>query len=944
MTPSATTRRPRPTRRLLERDGERSAIGDVLTSAAEGVGGSISIEGPAGIGKTRLIDEARGLRVLAATGGELEREFSYGLVRQLLERELHALPAARRRRVLARAAAPAAHLFGLATSPTRAPSGPEAAFARVHALYWVVVNLTARTPLALVVDDLHWSDAASMRVLGYLARRIDELPVALVTARRPSGNVQDRTVESIRAEGTIVLAPRPLSRQGVERLVSAAVEGPTEALLIACFEATGGNPYLCESVVSVLGEVSSGDDDPADLVERVVQVRGEAVARRLGGLTRDAAALARATAVLGSRADLRHAAGLARLDLDAATAAASSLAAAGVLLPGLPLEFDHALVREATRAIMSGAELALLHGRAARLLARDGAPVERVAPHLLLSEPGSRPWVVETLSAAATNAAGAGDARAASVYLRRALREPPEADRRRDILRRLGIAELEAGEPEAAAEHLEQAWRQETEAVLRAALGRDLGAALAAPGRYGAAVAVLEASIDGLPAGRESVGLELIADLHQAAMMSPDLYEVAVARVASVEQDVPGDTVGERALLATLATEGCLAGESAERVRVLAGRAFAGGLLHDQGLHSPLWGNAAFPLLFADGFAEIRPVVEEAIGAARDRGSLVGTVRAHAVRAMLAMRTGAISAAAADARTAVDLSAEHGLAIGAIAVGTLVEALVERGEHEPADHLLSELGRTGPLAPGFLENWVLHGRGVLRLAQGRLEDAVSDLEELGRRGDAWRPWNPGIFGYRSTLALAYFRLGREQDAREMAAEGVERARRWAAPRAVGIALRTCGLVTGGPAGIEQIAESVGVLTDSGARLEHARSLVDLGAATRRAGRRTEARESLFAGMELAVRCGAPPLADRAREELVATGARPRRAHRTGAEALTPSEVRVARLAAEGLTNREIAQTLFVTLRTVQVHLTGSYRKLGITSRTQLPGALGGRDG
>ena len=157
-----------------------------------------------------------------------------------------------------------------------------------------------------------------------------------------------------------------------------------------------------------------------------------------------------------------------------------------------------------------------------------------------------------------------------------------------------------------------------------------------------------------------------------------------------------------------------------------------------------------------------------------------------------------------------------------------------------------------------------------------------------------------------------------------------------APRALGVALRVAGSARGGDAGLRLLGESVAALRGSPALLERAHSLAELGAALRRSGGRAAAREPLAEALDLAARCGARPLAARAREELKATGARPRRAWRTGVEALTPSELRVARLAAEGRSNREIAHELYVTLKTIEGHLARAYAKLGIEGRGQLP--------
>jgi DNA-binding CsgD family transcriptional regulator len=183
------------------------------------------------------------------------------------------------------------------------------------------------------------------------------------------------------------------------------------------------------------------------------------------------------------------------------------------------------------------------------------------------------------------------------------------------------------------------------------------------------------------------------------------------------------------------------------------------------------------------------------------------------------------------------------------------------------------------------------------------------------------------------------RSGDDAHARDLATEELRLAEAWGAPLPIGIATRTLGRTIGGQRGLELLARSAEIFKKSGLRLEHARSLVEQGAALRRDGRRTEARELLTRGADLADACGAAALTTEALQELRATGARPRRIAQTGINALTPSELRVARLAADGLTNRDIAQALFVTLRTVEVHLTHCYQKLGISARDQLPTAL-----
>ncbi len=230
-------------------------------------------------------------------------------------------------------------------------------------------------------------------------------------------------------------------------------------------------------------------------------------------------------------------------------------------------------------------------------------------------------------------------------------------------------------------------------------------------------------------------------------------------------------------------------------------------------------------------------------------------------------------------------------------------------------------------------------RARLRLLNGDLVGGLEEMLDTGRSFEAVGSRNPALIAWRSPAALALLQLGEQDEAGRLTSEELELARTWGTPRALGAALRAAGLVEGGQQGLALLREAVEVLTDSPAKLEQAKARTELGAALRRANRRSEAREQLRHALELATICGATSLAARAESELLATGARPRRIALSGVESLTPSERRVAEMAAEGPTNREIAQALFVTQRTVEVHLTSIYRKLAISSRAQLAAAL-----
>ena len=274
--------------------------------------------------------------------------------------------------------------------------------------------------------------------------------------------------------------------------------------------------------------------------------------------------------------------------------------------------------------------------------------------------------------------------------------------------------------------------------------------------------------------------------------------------------------------------------------------------------------------------------------------------------------------------------------------GFLTHVLLERGEVARAEELIA--GTSLDDVQDVHRLHFLHARGRLRLEAGAAEQGVADFMELGALAESVDVLNPAFVPWRSQAAIALQRLGREEEARELAREELTLSRSWGAPRTVGVSLRAAGLVEGGQTGEALLREAVEVLADSTARLEHARALVDLGALLRRGNSRSEARNLLREGVELAHRCGATALTERGNDELAATGAHRRTVVLSGLDELTASERRVAQMAAEELSNKEIAQALFVTVKTVEQHLGRVYRKLDLSSRRQLAGALGARPG
>jgi DNA-binding CsgD family transcriptional regulator len=939
---------------LLERENEVERVRAALRAVGQRAGGALVIEGAAGMGKSRLLEEARaraldlGVIVLNARATELEQGFPFGVVRQLFERPLLAADAFERERWLAGAAALAADLLigAPATAsgePAPGPAAGDPGYALQHGLYWLASNLSADSPLVLVVDDLQWCDAPSARALAFIARRVEGQPLALILATRPLDPALTPEAATLVADPSAeLLRLSPLTKAAVGALVAARLSAdPDDRFVRACFEVTGGNPFL---VGELLGEAAARGIGPtaaaaADVGAIVPSGVANAVLLRLARLVPTAAALARALSVLGDGAQVGDAtllAGLARADMEAALPA---LVAAGVVESGGAMRFTHPILRTAIYGDLSPAERERLHHAAVTILRERGARPGQLAAHVVHTEPAADPGAVALLRDAACDDLVLGDAAGAAALLSRALDEPPAEVDRTAVLLELGQALARAGAPEAIAPLSEIVERGEGgDAIVAAAI--ELSGMLFYADRAAEGAAILRRAQERLPAAgpaREQLEVAVLG----LSYLSASARRAADATIAAL-RDPGGPASGalHATVLATLAMDEVMYLRSASTAADLAERALAAGLPLEPH-RGETWAILALgALTIADGFDAALRGTDELLAHARARGAALTVANISALRAAIAVRQGDLTAADADARAAIELAPDLlGVEFLVVAVSAAVLAGLDRDE--TPDSLRRLIDRTGVrYDTEFLPSSQLrYASGVLRAASGNHEAAVEELRSCALDHPTFGGENPAMLAWRSAAALSLAELGRHGDARVLAADELRRARSFGAPRAIGIALRAHALVGPKAEREEGLAAALAVLAPSAARLEHARVLVDLGATLRAAGQRTAAREPLLEALALAARCGARSLERRARSELAAIGVRPRTTNRTGADSLTPSERRVSELAAAGGTNREIAQSLFVTEKTVETHLGRAFRKLNISSRRQLQDVL-----
>ncbi|GAB3661934.1 hypothetical protein GCM10027589_24560 [Actinocorallia lasiicapitis] len=892
----ASAPRPRPTGgrpALVERAEEIELIDQALERTVSARSGSVLLlEGSAGIGKTSLLSHAvaratsRGFTILTARGTELETDHAWGCADQLLLRH-GGVPAA---------------------------SGGGGEYPIINAMFWTISDLASQGPLLILLDDLHWADAASVRFLAFLAARLDALPVVLAIATRPAYerlNTYVSVMAGLPFATTRVV--QPLTLEGSAGLLaSVAAEQPDQRLVRQCHDLCRGNPFLMKELVRHL---ESGDALTADVPAKGSPSLVHFVTDQLRPLPALSVKVVRALAVVGEGAASDRLAEIVEADpAEVLEALAPPLACQLVVASDVPIRFSfaHPLIRRTVYDTLPVGLRTAFHLKIVDTALRAGDQT-LAASHLLHVPPGAGGHdPVPLLRAAAETSLARGSVDSAVSFLRRMLEEDL-GDQRPRVVTELGMAEVLVDTPRAI-ERLADALSLEQDAESRAQIAEVLASAMFLNGRVREAVQVCKAALEreaGASHGSRQALQALIIQCAYGSRSASDLKEL----VGAYAGQQPETSIGGLTLQGALAIHALSQNQrpltetyGLEVIRTENLRRLIAAPLGDQAV-SCAW----YALIPCDSPRTL-PALETAIDHYKASGTMRGLAPAYFYRGAVMHAHGYLNDALTDLMWSWESAVLGGMNMGKpYLLDPLLQTLVAMGETEKARSTLAAFKAEEP--SGVNTGLYLNGEVAVHLAAGDVQRAFETL--LAGRDDCQsRPLNnPIVSNWRAPMVHCLSKLGRHEDARVVAHELLDLAEEWATPRAVGRALRVAASVEPADRGLEMSAASVRMLEDSPNHLELAESRAAHGKALARAGRRDDALFQLHRALELAALCGALPLRNSITAALHKLGDHP--FPRPVVTALTPAERKVAELTGAGLTARDVAAALAMTVNAVQ---------------------------
>ncbi len=907
---------------LIGRAHERAQIERLLAGARLGTSGVLVVAGEPGIGKTALlehaIERAASMSVLRARGVESEAEIPFAGLLALLRPALDRLDDI-----------PPPQAAALRGALGLAPGVERDRFLIGAATLSLLAAHAERQPLLVAIDDTHWLDESSLAAILFAVRRLlaDAVATLLTVRSGEASPAPDAFLPTLQLEGLdretagAVLeqhAGRPLPPGAADRL----------------FEATLGNPL---ALVELAAAAADEPDERAFGIETSVE---RAFARRvesLPGPARRTLALAAAEDA-GDLSVLGPAATALGLDLsDLAAAERAGLVSIAVEL----LAFCHPLARSAAYRSAPPDERRAAHAALAAALA-GRVDEDRRAWHLAAAAFGPDAAAADALDGAGQRArARSAYAAAATSYERAARLTEALPDRSHRLFAAAEAAWL-AGHAERAARLLQDARDVCSDPGLRLEIDHLRGHSALRLGRAVDAHDILVDAAEQAATLDPARAVVMFAEAADASLLTA--RPEAMLRAAQRAWDALQPDSGER--------ERFFAGLALGMALIYNGRGEEGaGLLRDaveilersDALSGDprLLSSAALGPMWLREAAESRALVARAIESARSEGALGALPFSLWMAARDAATSDRLAVAEALFEEAIRLARETGQATSLCAglAGLALVAARQGREQVCREYAGDALALTGRLGLAFFRLWALDALAELELGLGRIEPAIEVLEEkerlLSERGIA----DPDVSAV-PELVEALVRIDRVDDAAGMLDEFAGRATAKGQPWALARLARCRGLVAGPEAFSAHFDEALALhaLTPDG--FEQARTHLCHGEQLRRTRRRVQAREELRRAVDMFDELGAAPWAERARAELLATGETARKRDASTLDQLTPRELQVALVLAEGHTTREAAAKLFLSPKTVDYHLRSVYRKLGISSRPELADAIG----
>lgn len=915
---------------MLGRAGELSLIGEIIDGVRGGTSASLLICGEPGIGKTALLARARaeaeGTLVLEAAGAEGGSRLAFAGLAGLLGPVLDGIDAL-----------PPPQAAALSGALAVGPPAPGDRFTAYVAVLGVLAAAAEQGPVVCIVDDAHWLDAETLEALFFVARRLGAEGVVILFGGREgvSERLDAAPVSRLRLGG--------LPDADARRLVAtSALVAPDAPVLDRLVSGAAGNPLALIELGRALSEDQLTGRAPlpdplpvgAALAQALLrpvltlppQTRQALVVASAGG--GDAALLASALAIRGGMvADLEPAerAGVIRIGPTGA-------------------EFAHPLLRAAVYRAAGESDRRAAHAAHAQAAGALGeSALDRRAWHLALAATGPDGDVAAALEEAALRAAARTAHAAASEALEAAARLSPQPAERGRRLGAAGRSALAAGDFARAGRLFGEVEALDADPgqVVEGLVGR--GFVETFSGSAPAAVELLAAAAERVrPAAPAGAAALLVQAIIPAFMHNDMAGALALAERASGL--VPDGSAPTAALAEVAGAVVSTFGGEPREASPAALAAVAGMADHDPGAGLWMFGTLQC-LMLSERYAEAEAGLDDAIRVARERSTPSALAIALYTRAEVRRRLGRLTEATSDASEALRFAEQTaqfsnaGLARWALA---LIDAVQGRAA-ECRSHVEGMLALKIPSRAENLDLYAGHALGLLALTEGDLDEALAHLSDVRRRHEvAGGTHHPLVHAYEQELAEVQARLGLVDEAAATLGALEARARRSGTWWPAAAAARCRGLLAPDDGYEERFAEALALHERTPTPFERARTQLCLGERRRRDRRMRDARGPLLAALDAFEAMGAVPWADRARDELRATGARPRAARVPPTRDLTSQELQVVLAVAAGATNKEAAAALFISPKTVEYHLRKAYDKLGVRSRAALA-ALVARD-